>query len=300
MQLHAIVVTYRRPNDLGNVLARLGEQSHPPDTITVIDNDPLGSAAKALQPSQTLRYISSDRNLGPAGGLASGFKAVDRFAADDDCIIFVDDNDPPPTSSTLERLLAFRERCPIERNRLGAVGLAGGQYSRRTGMLRRLRDSELTGAVRVQYLGGGQYPVYSVRALRAVGGPRSDLFFGFEELELGLRLENQGFVLFGSGEIWSELRAEHGRRRLNARQAAAGRSRSPWRRYYSVRNLVWISRAYGGVGPAVICTARSGLGGALRDATSQRSIRAMAPALRGVCHGWIGRLGITMPISEAV
>jgi hypothetical protein len=164
-------------------------------------------------------------------------------------------------------------------------------------MLRRLDDAELAGAVRVQYLGGGHFPIYSIVALRAVGGPRPELFFGFEELDLGLRLEDRGYLLCGAGELWAARRAELGRTGTSSRRAASGRVQTPWRRYYSVRNLVWITRTHAGVVSALVCTIRSGLGGAVRDGLAKRSLLAMGPALRGAYHGWIGRLGITTPVT---
>lgn len=296
-KLHAIVVTYRRPEPLSTVLVEIGSQTRPPDTITVVDNDPDRSASTVVAAQQGIALVSTGENLGPAGGLAVGVSTVLAYANDEDCIVFVDDDDPPPHRNVLEKLMGFRHHCPVSEDRVGAVGLAGGSYSRRTGLLRRLPDQALSGAVPVSYLGGGHYPVYSVRALRVVGATREDLFFGFEELELGLRLDAAGYSLFGDGEVWAKQRSALGRASMSARRASAIRPRDPWRRYYSTRNLIWIARAHGGRGAPLVATIRSGVLPAVADVVRQRSVRAAGPSLRGLRDAWLGRLGRTVPPS---
>lgn len=296
-RLHALVVTYCRVDELESMLGDLRTQSRPPDTITVVDNDPERSAELTVASFAEAIYVSAGSNLGPAGGLAAGFRIIEQGAGPRDSIVFVDDDDPPPSTTILEELLDFRSGLPNSPQRVGAVGIAGAAFNRRTGLLRRFRDSELVGAVRVQYLGGNQFPIYSVSALREAGCPRADLFFGFEELELGLRLEAHGYALFGAGEIWARCRAELGRNSISAHKAAGIRRESAWRRYYAVRNLITIARIHGGALAPFASTVRSGLAPAVADVMRQRSLAAGAPALRGVRDAWLGRLGRTVEAS---
>ena len=68
----------------------------------------------------------------------------------------------------------------------GAVGCGGSSFNLRTARMKRLQDKELDGPVRVDSIGNDVWPFY--RPPRA-GGARSfdpQLFFGFEELDLGL------------------------------------------------------------------------------------------------------------------
>jgi GT2 family glycosyltransferase len=50
-------------------------------------------------------------------------------------------------------------------------------------------------AVLVDHLHGGFFPIYKSKALNHMGGFRSEMFFGFEELELGLRLRDNDYLL---------------------------------------------------------------------------------------------------------
>ncbi|HQV57024.1 MAG TPA: hypothetical protein PKV27_03355, partial [Ilumatobacteraceae bacterium] len=168
---------------------------------------------------------------------------------------------------------------------------AGGRFSRRSGLLKRPSDDALVGLVDVDAIGGGQFPIYRASAVRRSGPVRADLFFGFEELEFGLRLQNHGYRLVVPADVWLQSRHVLGRTGMNARQAAGVRTTSAWRRYYSVRNLIWISRTHGGPIAPLVATIRSGLFSAAADVWRGRSVRAAYPAVRGMMDAWRGRLG---------
>lgn len=289
--LHAIVVTYRRRSALGSVLDGLAAQTVTPSSVVVVDNaaDPTVGTDVHAQSQHT--YIAADTNLGPAGGLARGFEALE--ADDNDWVLFADDDDPPPDARVIEQLLSLRDRQP-DRNQLGGVGLVGARYSRPTGLSRRLKDDELDGDLFVDFIGGNQFPIYSVRALRHVGPMKSDLFFGLEELDLGLRLRASGYRLVVDGTAWRTSRERTGRTGLTARTAARGRTRTAWRRYYTVRNQTWIARQHGALTAPFVVSVRSGLGSALADSIRNRSPRAALPAIHGCLDGWRGRLGRTV------
>ena len=97
-------------------------------------------------------------------------------------------------------------------------------------------------AVLVDHLHGGFFPLYKSKALNHVGGFRSEMFFGFEELELGLRLRDNDYLLWIHGELWRRVKplmpAPIPRIRPDIRFTAV----PTWRRYYSLRNLIWICR----------------------------------------------------------
>ncbi len=294
--LHALVVTFRRRAELMEVLGALAEQTRPPDTITVVDNndDPdvalLVADFAAVVDVANVAYVAAGGNLGPAGGLALGVETIARTAGPADSVVFVDDDDPPPGKDTLATLMRLRRELEAAGVNVGAVGCNGARFDRRCGRLERVADDQLVGPVRVDFIGGGCYPVYSVAALLDVGGPRADMFFGFDDLELGLRLADRGYRLFASDEIWRGLRTRYDRAGLTPRQAAFGRRRSGWRRYYGARNLVWIARRHGGLRAGVTAASRAVLG-ALDDVGRQRRLAAAMPALRGIVDAWRGRLG---------
>ncbi len=85
----AIVLTYKRPDELDGILENLLAQRRPPDEILVFDNDPEGSgrqAARAADPR--VRYVCSAENLGPAAGRNAAAREATGdllFFLDDDC-----------------------------------------------------------------------------------------------------------------------------------------------------------------------------------------------------------------------
>ncbi|HEU5083556.1 MAG TPA: hypothetical protein VFU14_09470, partial [Acidimicrobiales bacterium] len=103
-----------------------------------------------------------------------------------------------------------------------------------------------------------------------------------------------GWEVVAPGDLWAQLRRDLGRSNMTARRAAAVRRDVPWRRYYSTRNLIHITRLYGSIGAAAIATARYGLMRALVDSARARSLRAVLPPLRGAIDAWCGRMGRTV------
>jgi GT2 family glycosyltransferase len=86
----------------------------------------------------------------------------------------------------------------------------------------------------VDYIGGGAVPVFRRAMLDEVGAYDPTFFFGFEELEFGLRVRAAGWRLHivagGSGRHPTQWHA-------GGRTALAEWN---WRRYYSLRNLIVI------------------------------------------------------------
>jgi rhamnopyranosyl-N-acetylglucosaminyl-diphospho-decaprenol beta-1,3/1,4-galactofuranosyltransferase len=258
-----VLVTFRRPDALGQTLAALSRQTAPLDRLVVIDNSPDREAepvvydGAATSPTPT-RYLATGVNLGPAGGLCLGTAELLKDADDADWVVFLDDDNPPPDEAALVRLRNFATRCLAEYPETAAVGLVGARFDSRRARLVRPRDEQLRGAVPVDYVGGNQLPLYRVGGLRAVGPPRQDLFFGFDDLDLGLRLRTAGFSLWADGDGWLALRRRYGRLG-GSTQAPVNASRASWRQYYSLRNLIVLARWYGVGGSAARLTLRSGL-----------------------------------------
>jgi glycosyltransferase involved in cell wall biosynthesis len=297
--LHGLLITYRRPAELAQTLARLATQSRRLDRLVVVDNHPTPENRELVRAAAAAGtaadYVGAPENLGPAGGIALGVRAIDQFAADQDWIVLLDDDNPPATSSLLEDLEAFGERIRRQDSSTGAVGLVGARFDPRAGRLRRVPDTELVDGVAVDYVGGGQFPFYRVEAVRAVGNFREDLFFGFDDLEYGLRLRAAGYAVYAHGALWREERRRQGRLGLTVRPAA-GVSEPSWRRYYSLRNLIAILRSSGNTRGALRVTLVTGLAApALNLARRPRlAARNLALNARACRHAWTGRMGRTV------
>lgn len=227
---------------------QLWHQTKWPDEIIIVDNASsvscrdLCSRAEALFPTVTITYLDPGENIGPAGSMAIGMQHVLKRGTGGDWIVRCDDDSSLSNSDYLEATQEQAEQLAARDPRLGGVGRSGAMFDRRKGILIKPDPSTGEGPVAVDYLATGMFPFFSVRAVREVGVFRGDLFFGYSELEYGLRLRLAGFNLY--------RRKPPGycdQPRVKSQQAPRTRLGIPsWRRYYSLRNLLVIARTYGG------------------------------------------------------
>jgi glycosyltransferase involved in cell wall biosynthesis len=298
--LYGILITFRRPEALTVMLARLLAQDRLVDRLIVVDNDPSAESRAAVEGTWTPRpldYIAAPHNLGPAGGIELGMRRVLELAADEDWVMLLDDDDPPASDGALgdvERFAhAIRDRDP----RTAGVGLVGARFDWRRGRPLRLADAELVGeAVPVDYVGGNQLPTYLVGAVRRVGPFRGDLFFGFDDLEFGLRLGAAGYRLYADGNRWRERRARLGRLGMSGRPSIALDHDVHWRRYYGLRNTIAILRVHGRSGTALRVAFLVGLGKPAANLVRapRRAVRHLRVNWHACRDGWRGRLGRTV------
>jgi GT2 family glycosyltransferase len=298
-KLHGVLVTYRRPAELSLMLSRLAEQDRPLDSLVVIDNAPSWQSEEAVRTcaaqGHPIQYEAQPENLGPAGGFARGMERALEVAGDDDWIVLLDDDNPPKVPTVLGELAKFGETM-LERNpRAGAVGLMGARFDWRRARLERVADDELVGPVRIDYIGNNKFPFYRASAIRAVGLFRKEMFFGFEELEYGLRIAASGYELYAAGPVWLEHRRRRARLELSGRPPLS-LSEMHWRRYYALRNLIYILRSFGRPGPAARVTLVRGFGKPLANllwspGKAWQHLRMNWKACR---DGWTGTLGRTL------
>lgn len=305
--MHGVLVTFRRPGAIAIMLDRLAAQQRPLDTLVVVDNDPAESARPSVEglagagddavagaPGPSITYLAAGANLGPAGGIALGMRAVLRHASDDDWVVSLDDDDPPGWPDLLARLEAVGDRVRAGDPRVGAVGMVGGRFSARRARAVRVPDGELTGAVPVDWIAGNQFPVYSVAALRAVGVFDERLFFGFEELDYGLRLGAAGYNVYVDGDLWRRERERAGRLGLDP-TPARGLDQVHWRRYYSLRNMIYILRKQHEGRGALRLAARS-LAKPVANLPRQprNALRHLGLNARAIADAYRGRMGLTV------
>lgn len=303
-----MLVTFRRPEAIATMLARLADQERGLDTLVVVDNDPAESARTAVEraaatwaaasaghASPAVRYVAAGANIGPAGGIARGMRTVLEHAADADWVVSLDDDDPPPWPDVLARLVELGGRLRATEPRVGAVGMVGGRFSLAQARSVRVPDDELDGAVPVDWIAGNQFPVYSVTALRAVGVFDERLFFGFEELDYGLRLVAAGWTIHVDGDLWRRARTAAGRLDLDP-QPSRGLDQPGWRRYYSLRNMLYILRKQGAGGGAVRLAARSlakPVANLPRD--PRNAVQHLRLNARAIADAYRDRMDLTVP-----
>lgn len=289
--IHAIVVTYRRHEDVQATVDSVLAQTCPPDTVWIVDNDPSDELAEWAATIRQATYHRSPSNGGPAGGIATGMELVLDVADDDDLVVLIDDDDPPPSDHTIADIVELFDRNE-EDGVIAGAGIVGAMYDRKRGLTRRLPDEELVGTVDVDYVAGNQLPTYRVRCIREVGVFDSKLFFGFDDLEFGLRLRSAGFRVVVDGEVMTGQRARA--RRLGKGARIPGPGLAPWRRYYSARNIVVLARRYGARTAPLWAVAHGGPAAAARALVVQRNLGSAGAAMRGVFDGLRGRDGLVM------
>lgn len=307
-RLFAVLVTFDRPDSLAATMERLAAQTRPPDRLFVVDNGieaPAEDVVSRYEGALTLEYLRAGDNRGPAGGFAMGMREAMRFAGDDDWVVLVDDDDPPYFDDAFADILTFGVEQMARDERTGAVGISGGRFDRRRGRVMRIGDEEIAGPVTVDHITGGGLPAYRVGALRSVGVMREDLFFGYEELDLGLRLVDAGYMLYADGEAWARRKADkRAKGLLPPEEVSAQRASSislrvgatSWRRYYSLRNLILILRDRGHRTAALrVSLTRGLLKPILNLVTSPRAAGAqLALGARAVKDGWMSNTGRTV------
>lgn len=291
--LNGILVTYRRHDDLVRYLDVLRGQTIRLDRLVVVDNEASEKVASlavgASDVAAEVTYLPMPDNAGPAGAIAAGMTEILRTAGDDAWMFLFDDDDPPVRENTLEAIADVAADVVATRSDCGAVGAWGARLDRRTGRLRFAIDTE---PVEVDYVSGNSLPLYRVGAIRRVGVGTAELFFGFDDLELGLRLQAGGYTVWSAGLV-----AAHGLGERARPGRVSGRVEQPtWRRFYSLRNLVWILRHYGLVVPAVVRSVTAGLLKPLANVfvDPRTSLAALGQNARALRAAWGGQLGRTV------
>jgi GT2 family glycosyltransferase len=277
----AIIATFRRPESLRGVLEGLARQTHPPALVVVADNDPDASArgvvdAFAATTSTEVVYVEVGDNRGPAGGWAAAARTAEAHEARGDWLVVMDDDDGVSEPS----LMATHMRHASEHAqgaRVAAVGLRGAVVRKPSG---RLMGASRDEPSNVDYLASNGAPAYRWQAVADVGFFDAALFFGFEDLDLGLRLRAAGWSL-----VAHPLPHLH-------EVASTSPVRVAWREYYKTRSLVVIGRRHVGVMFTFVFLARSVLLGGCVLAVRERSLGLAVARLQGAYDAMRGRLGV--------
>jgi GT2 family glycosyltransferase len=297
-RLFGVLVTYRRPDDLEHHLTCLRKQTRTLDQLTVVDNAPTPVNERLVatyRDTAPAVYLPSKDNSGAAGGIAQGLRATLPIATERDWVVLLDDDNPPRRDDLLERLFDFARRQQGD-VRVGAVGLTGSRFDWRRARLVRPSDRELDGDLDVDFIGGNQFPMLRVGAVREVGVFRGELFWGLDDLDFGLRLRRLGYRVMVSGELVQWARAFHGHLGLGQGKANLSMGRSMWRHYYTLRNLIDILRRSGHPWLATRVAISRGLakGGVQALRSPRRGAAVLRLTARAIADGWSGNLGRTV------
>jgi GT2 family glycosyltransferase len=277
-----LVTTYRRPDWLRITLEALARQTRALDHVVVVDNDPERSA-ESTAAAMGAEYLAAGDNLGPAGAWSLGAAAATgRFS----WVLLVDDDDPPAGESVVESLVDFFHLASQHDDRCAGVGPSGATFDARRGRSCRPDLDVPDRYLPVDWIGGGMCPLYDLSAVNRAGGLEPSMFWGFEDLDLGLRLRSAGYRLYRD-------RDHRPGRPIDVPTKAEGAPSAPWRRYYTTRNLVRIVARESSWWWAGCVAVRSIVGAAVRS--SGRRVPATVAAVRGAFDAARGRAGRIVP-----
>jgi GT2 family glycosyltransferase len=298
-KLFGVLVTYRRPAELATMLRSLAEQDRPLDLLVVVDNCPSPQAEPLVRAygneGRAVEYVAGPENIGPAGGFAEGMDRILEIADDHDWIVTLDDDDPPHSQTVFGELERFGRTMLVRDPMTGAVGVVGGRFDWKRGLIIRPRDEELVGPVPLDFIGGNSLPFFLAKAIRTAGTFAPEMFFGMEEAEQGLRLRKAGYSVYADGGLWRERRAAAGRLGLDLRPSRR-LSSATWRRYYSLRNTIHILRSHGRWAGALRVTLVRGLAKPLANLpiAPRTAFGHLAMNWRACRDAWTGRMGRTV------
>lgn len=291
MRLFIVIPTYLRNDDLAALLQAIVAQTIHPYAVIVVDNGSSSTcmevvnSAAALCPDIHFKYVDPGVNTGSAGGTAIGMRLAVELADYQDWIMRCDDDLVPTSDDLLEVNCKEAQRCRALDARTAGLGRHGARYDAATFQLTKPSHDSTTKYVPVDYLATNHYPLFSVAAVTEVGVFREDLFFGFSEVEYGLRLRRAGYRLYRLDlpDQWRHPSSSP-RKRLGP---------VTWRRYYSLRNHIVVVRELYGLGPAIRLSLQVGILKPLYNMISAPRLGAqhLVLGMRAILDAFCGRLG---------
>lgn len=272
----AVVLTFDARPALEDCLAAIRSQTHPVDTILVVDNassEPVDDLVAAT-PCTTLLRLSDNR--GPAGGYAEGLGA---FLKSDATRAWVMDDDCVPAPDALAAQLAITWRAPVVLAHM--VDRDSGENVDTLGWCGVLLAREV---------------------VETVGVPDPALFWWNEDTEyLEWRIPRAGFRVERCADA-----------EVSVRRTRSDAAKPAWKYYYEARNQVYyrlvtqrlssrpvlryLSRRVR-YGRAIRSVGKLAARSVLRERT-QRG-RKLAMVCRGTVDGVRGRLGRTVPVDSS-
>lgn len=252
MIVTAIVVTYNRPALLKRLLGALEGQTRRPDHLLVVDNASSSETVELLasfrsSTSLDMRVVTAPSNLGGAGGFALGMRSVELS---DGHWLWIMDDDAEPSPTCLERLLDVADGDPVLVGP-AAVGHppndsvlcwpAATQDGDVTRDLRALREP--MSVLALPFLG----LLMPSNCIAQIGYPEERLFISGDDIDYTLRARSGGYALKlnPAAVLFHPLPGI--RQTTFLWRTVWVQEIVPWKRYFEVRNRLWVARNHYGV-----------------------------------------------------
>lgn len=239
MKFAGFIMTYERAETLIETIEILFAQTVPLEKILIVDNSASDNTLNriALLNDPRVVYHRVGYNSGPAGAAGIGLNtlAVEGY----EWIAWMDDDDPPIFKDVFETLL----RTAKSNEKCGCVGVVGQYFNKKNGLMVRVPDAAIegVGSIEVDTIAGGMCKIVNAKVCSISNVfPDEELFFGFEELDFDLRMQEAGYTLLVDKELYKRHRVKFNRVGLNVKKGLKKDQSRLYREYYSTRNSLII------------------------------------------------------------
>lgn len=237
------IMTYERAETLIETIEILFKQTVTLEKILIVDNSSSYDTQQRIASLNNPKvvYHRVGYNSGPSGAAEIGLRilASEGF----DWIYWGDDDDPPLFDDTFEILL----KTALSNNKCGCVGNVGQYFNRKNGLMVRVLNAELEGkgTIEVDNIAGGMCKIVNAAVCtKANVFPDKTLFYGFEELDFDLRLQQAGYVLLVDKELYKRHRVYWNRTDVTIKKGQKKEENRLRRDYYSTRNSLIIIKKH--------------------------------------------------------
>jgi GT2 family glycosyltransferase len=247
----AVVITYNRKQLLTECLDALLAQTRPLDTIILIDNASTDGTQELLQEhgylqNPTIDYVRLPENTGGAGGFYEGVKRGHEAGYD---WLWLMDDDAIASRQALEKLF---EADLNEENLYGSVAQRQGELSwPMTSFNRKPAESyfhstdlpKLLDVTLIPFLG----IFISKKTIDHIGYPDPKFFLAADDVEYCFRARKKGMkIILVRDSIIEHPLSERSAIWLPWRKFYSLKL-SPWKRYYDVRNRIFVAKRHYGL-----------------------------------------------------
>jgi rhamnopyranosyl-N-acetylglucosaminyl-diphospho-decaprenol beta-1,3/1,4-galactofuranosyltransferase len=249
MRLLAHIIAFNDAAVIEQLLEGLRRQTRAPDAILIVDNASTDGTLNRTFP-EAITVFRNSENLGPSGAVGIAFAHALEHGFDWTWVL---DADSVPAPDALEKLLAFFDHLPTQRQEQVCFVAgwpltdAGGVKEQPLSLERAPQQVIPLSSVRDftqcdSTLWSGA--LYRMAAVARIGLPAGDYVADMGEIEYGYRARQLGFISFivHNSVIHHDVGRDPG---VTARLRRFGPislvlvETSPWRSYYSIRNKIY-------------------------------------------------------------
>lgn len=297
--LAAVIVTYNRKELLGNNIRMLLKQTLPFDRIFIVDNCSTDGTYDYLiqqgwMDEGPFVYVKTASNIGGAGGFYTGTKAA--FEAGADWIVLMDDDGAAADERTFALLFQAARKLYAKNRKLFVNALVQQGELLSFKINRMYSVEEALAAAREGIIEGAANPfngtMLSRELVEAIGYPNPDFFIKGDEVNYKQRAFDAG------AHVVTVVDARYIHPRPDTQEKTVlGKKipffvEAPWKEYYAARNFTYMYKQKGQYKAIAFELIFVKLLAILR--MKCRKWATVKMLCKGVCHGWRGKLGVTV------